>query len=390
MPFDLLDGARRLRERHGDRQSFRHALLDLLFAIGSPVREQALALEFGDTLGMEVVGPAAPSLEPPLVLVVVDVEPPHLPSVSRAAGRPAAWAPELASLGGPTTAVAWAACLHALASSTSQRPWRAHYVRGPAAGVAASLGFLIGELEPEAEVVQVVTSVRAQPITGPVDLMRIDLTRSRNVWRFPACDHSYALSSDLPWATAATALSELVEGLGPEINWTLHDLHIYQADLVHLSAVLRTSAQIPKQIGGFTTLEVDANQRLMFPVNDALGGLRSLASRFAGVWGKAMHQPLHLHVLPGGLSAFTLVPSTPQPALPARAGSLSLTWHREPLIAAPPSAVLPFVVGQDEHLGPIPAGLDGRTNMVWQLPPLVTDDDLPGVLRALGAAVSDV
>lgn len=363
-------------------------MLDLLFAIGCPVREQALALEFGDTLSMEVVGPAAPSLEPPLVLVVVDVEPPHLASVSRAAGRAAKWAPGLASLGGAPTAVAWAATLHALASSTSQRPWRAHYVRGPAAGVASSLGMLLGEIEPEAEVIQIVPSVAESPITGPVDLMRLDLNRSRNVWRFPACDHSYALSGDLPWTAAATALSELVEEIGQDVNWTLHDLHIYQADLIHISAVLRTSAPIPSIIGGFRVLEVDANQRLMFPVNDALGGLNSLASRLAGVWGDALHQPLHLHVLPAGLRAFSLVPAAPHPTLPTRSGSLALTWQREPLIAAPPSAVLPFAIDANELLGPIPAGLDGRANMVWQLPLLHNDDDLPGLTRALTANLS--
>ncbi|MCO4759919.1 MAG: hypothetical protein KC502_00315 [Myxococcales bacterium] len=388
MPFDLMPAAQRLRSRYADKQAFRLCMFDLLFAIGTPVREQALALEFGDVLSMEVVGPAAPNLEPPLVLVVVDVEPPHLSTVTRAVGKPAAWAPGLSSLGGSASAVAWAACLHQLAGSKSQRPWRAHYLRGPAAGISGSLPFLLGELEAEAEVVHVVPSVSTEPLSGPVDLMRVDLSRSRNVWRFPACDHTYALSGDVSWADAATALPELVDSLGKGVNWTLHDLHVYQCEQIHLSAVLRTSAPIAERLGSFTAAEVDSAERLMFPVNDALGGLRSLASRMAPQWGDALHQSLHLHVLPDGLRAFSLVPGEAEPDLPERLGSLALSWQRDALSRPAKARVVPLAVGETEFLGPIPAGLAERTNAIWQVPPLRQDDELPGLMRALSSALA--
>ncbi len=394
MPFDLERAAERLRSHHGGALASRHAMLDLLFATGLPVREQAMALEFGDALSIEVAGPAAPSLAPPLVLVVVDLDPPHLAQVSQAVGAPPRWAPGLASLGGPSCAVAWAACLRALVSSPSQRPWRAHYVRGPAMGLSQTLPDLLGELEPEAEVVLVVPSVDTAPLSGASDLVRVDLTRSRNVWRFPACDHSYALSGDRPWRDAATALNELVEGLGADVNWTLHDLHIYQAHEVHISAVLRTSAPITADVEGFTAVEVDAGQRLMFPVNDALGALQSLAARMSGVWGDALHQPVHLHVLPDGVRAFALVPAvtgkqTP-PVVPSRVGSLAVDEERVPVIASPPDAVLPFAVGESERLGPVPAGVGERADVLWQFPTLREGEALAGLLRALGTQLARV
>ncbi|MSP93488.1 MAG: hypothetical protein EXR79_17135, partial [Myxococcales bacterium] len=197
MPFDLVFAARTLRARHRDALGFRQALLDFLFAAGCSVREQAVALEHGDAVCVRTTGPAAPNGEPALVLVAVDLDAPA--PVRSLGGEIPRWSESLATLGGPDIAIGWLAALRALVASTRQRPWEAIFVRGPALGTAGYLGALLEGLPPEAQIVQLAASL---PPTGPgeavntaatcFDMARLELVRSRNIWRFPACDHAYA------------------------------------------------------------------------------------------------------------------------------------------------------------------------------------------------------
>jgi len=390
MPFDLARAATRLRLQHADPLAFRHALLDYLFATGCAVGEQAVALEGGDAICVRASGPSAPSLAQPIVVVVVDLDPPHLGHVAQQTGRPAHWPAELASLGGPPVAISWLSIVHALASSTSQRPWQAIYLRGPALGLGAYVQSILDGVDKEAEIVQAVPSIshELEPRPGPWDLARVDLVRARNVWRFPACDHSYVVAVDRPWREAFGAMRAMLADLENEGAWTLHDVHLYHADAARLAAVLRTSSPVEVSRPGFMVREVAAGHRLMFPVNDVLAGLQGLAGALPDGWSEELGRPLHLHVLPDGLRAYFRVPAGASRAdLPDRAGTLSAIWQVEPLAVVPSLAVLPLAVGDTERLGPVPPGAVLQGAVVWQLPTLADNDDLTGLARAIASAV---
>ncbi len=386
MPFDLARAAARLRARHGDPFGFRHALLDLLFAAGCAVSEQAVALEHGDALCIRAAGANAQSLDNELLVVAVDLDPPHLSGVASSMERPARWPASLASLGGPTVALAWIAAVRALVNSDSSRPWRALYLRGPALGLGAYVRGVLAEVSPRTEMVQVVPSipVDSDGDGAPCDLVRLDLVRSRNVWRFPACDLSYALTGNATWADALSRLQGTIDSLGRDAAWTLHDVHLYHADEALLAAVLRTSVPLTQTPDGFTATEVDAGQRLMFPVNDALSALGPLSDKLALAWGDALLRPVHMHVLPDGLRVYAVTPvPTRAPTLPTRAGNLTASWQVEPLAIPPSLAVLPLAVSERERLGPVPPGAAAGGAVVWQFPTLVDDGELAGVTRAL-------
>lgn len=390
MPFDLARVADRLRQRHGDALGFRHALLDLLFATGTSVSEQAVALEHGDALCIRASSQATASLASELLVVAIDLDPPHLSGVAATMGRPGRWPDALASLGGPEVALAWMAAVRALVSSKTSRPWHAVYVRGPALGLGAYVRGVLTEVSPRTEMVQVVPSVPADAPgdANPCDLVRLDLTRSRNVWRFPACDLGYAITDAAPWPDALTRLNGLLGGLGAEAAWTLHDLHLYHAEETLLGAVLRSSKPLKHVPSGMTATEIDAGRRLMFPVNDALSALAHLAAELAPAWADALSRPVHLHVLPDGLRVFAVAPvARIAPLLPEQAGGLNLHWQVEPLAILPTRPVLPFAISSRERLGPIAPGALASGAVVWQFPTLKIDDDLVGLGRALGAAL---
>ncbi len=391
MPFDLAKTAARLRVCHGDPLGFRHALLDLLFAAGCGVSEQAVALEHGDALCIRAAGPNAPSLENELLVVAVDLEPPHLAGVAASFGEPSRWPKALASLGGPTVALSWVAALRALVHSGTKRPWRALYLRGPALGLGAYVRGVLSEVSPRTEMVQVVPSIptSVEGDSAPCDLVRLDLVRSRNVWRFPACDLSYAIRGNARWESGLSDLRATINSLGSDAAWTLHDVHLYHAQEASLAAVLRTSSPLSQVPDGISATEVDAGQRLMFPVNDALAALGPLSERLNSAWGDALQRPVHMHVLPDGLRIYAVTPvAAKAPTLPAKAGNLSASWQIEPLAVPPSLAVLPLSVSELERLGPVPPGAAASGAVVWQFPVLADDSELAGVSRALASILS--
>ena len=390
MPFDLERAAKALAHAHADVTLFRPALLDLLFATGTAVGEAAVALEVGDALAIRASGPSAPSLLPPRVVVAIDIEPPHLSSV-RAALGPARWPAPLASLGGPDVVIAWVAALRAMAASSSLRPWRALYFRGPAAGLAAYVEAELADLEPDADVVQIVPSVTASvdepAIAAGSDLLTLSVTRPRNVWRFPACEHTYALIGHHPWGQGLPALCRLLGAFEANTAWALHDIHHYFGERGHLSAVLRTARPIDVTAFGFTARNVDAGSRLMFPINDALAAVTSIAGRMGKGWGPSLMAPLHLHALPDGLHLDLMVPPGEAPKLPDRQGTLALQWERKPLIARSPVAVMPLAVGADETMGPLAAGVPHPIVTAWQVPAGLRTD-IAALQRALDGAIA--
>lgn len=389
MPYDLAKAAARIRKRHHDSFAFRTTMLDLLFATGCSVSEQAVALDGGDAICVRASGPAAPSLKPPLIIVAVDLDPPHLSHVAMETDRPASWPPAMASLGGPSVAVTWAAVLHALVSSTSQRPWVAIYLRGPAHGLGAYVRGILADTPADAEIVQIVPSVESQHLDGPgpFDLARLDLVRSRNVWRFPACDHTYVLSGQARWSETLSGLVSALGRLG-ETAWTLHDAHLYHAEAGRFAAVLRTSEPVEINGGGFLATEMAADQRLMFPINDTLGALTGLGPKLPTGWAAELARPLHMHVLPDGLRLYFRVPrGTAAADLPERSGTLHCHWQVEPLSVVPTLALLPLAVGSEESIGPVPPGAVVQGAVVWQTPALTDDEDLDGLSRAIVNAI---
>jgi hypothetical protein len=390
MSFDLERAAARLRSCHQDPGRLRGQLLDLLFATGAMVGESAVALGGGEALVLRAAGPAAPSLAPPLVIVAIDVEPPHHASVRHALG-PASWPPELASLGGPALAIAWVTAVRALVASPSQRPWRALFFRGPAEGLGEYVASELESIEDEATVAQIVPSAAAGvvPLAAPSDLCWLDLVRPRNVWRFPACDYSYVLTGSAAWSDALSTLTRQLAAFDGNVDWTLHDVHLYFGAGVQISAVLRTSAPISVDEPGFRAQPVEPGQRVMFPVNDALAAVASLAGRIGKGWGPGLAQPLHLHARPDGLRVAFLAPVGDSPRLAERLGSLDLHWHRSPLIVAPSAAVVKLAVDSSEQLGAVAAGVDRVGHVTWQVPTLQSDADLVGLGRALEHVIAD-
>ena len=386
MPFDLARVAAHLRTQHRDFVGFRHALLDVLFAAGCGVSEQAVALKHGDTLCIRASAPSSSEQETELVVVVVDLDPPHLTNVALAMDKPGHWPRALASLGGAASALAWVSVVHALSSSTVRRPWRALYFRGPALGLGRYVRSELAEMSPRVEKVQVVPSLSVAPVDGMAacDLVRLDLTRARNVWRFPACSHSYALSSRTPYRQSLEGLEELLGGLGEGVPWTLHDVHLYHSDDTYMTAVLRCAEPLTSVPSSFDATEVDSGRRLMFPINDALSALGDLSKRLQPSWGPALHHPVHMHVLPDGLRVFAVAPgSEKQPRLPAKAGAMAAQWQIEPLAVVANHEEEGFSVGDGEWLGPIAPGAVDSGARIWRFPSLQTEEDLTGLQRAL-------
>ncbi|HAN30892.1 MAG TPA: hypothetical protein DCQ06_04790 [Myxococcales bacterium] len=383
MPFDLTNAVTRLRQVHGTGQPLRNAMLELLFTTGLPVREQAFALSHGDVLCMETCGPAAPSLEPPRVFVLVDLIPPHLASVAKILDEPAQWAAPLQSLGGPTVAAAWTATLHSLTLDESRRPWRLLYVQGPAMGTSEAMRSLIGGVESDAELIVILPSVLEDGLTGQTSVIQLDLTRSRNVWRFPACHHSYAIDGEVPFEDEAVALNGLIEGLDSGGAWTLHDLHIYPSETIRFSAILRSAEPMDLDVQGFTQRDIAESERLMFPINDAMGVLLTLAEQLAGLWGDALRQPLHFRVLPDGARVYALIPAGTDWAsvLPERIGAISVEAQESVLSTDLQGEISALALDDSDRLGPCPAGLE--PSAVWRVPTLTSNTDLAGFARAL-------
>ena len=389
MPFDLARAATRLRDRHAQPVEFRHALLDLLFATGAAVSEQVVALEYGDALCIRAAGPAAPGTGRARLLIAVDLNPPQAGSADVREKTPPSWPAELASLGGPSVALGWLATLHALVRSAGQQPWQALYVRGPALGTAPFVRSLLDEMQEGAEIIQIAPSVvGAAAWSGAFDVVALAMTRARNVWRFPSCDQTWAVSAHVDWQDALPALRGLLGGLGDDVAWTLHELVLYPSGTSRLSAILRTSTANRPQWPGVEISALDDSPRLLFPVNDALAATTELAGRLDAHWRDALAQPLAIQVLPDGMQmTVCLDAAAAHDVLPDRAGALSLEYRREALAVAPPASLRGFALTHHDEPGPVPAGVLGGEATLWRLPSLATDAELDGVARALQQAV---
>jgi hypothetical protein len=369
MDFDLTRAARSVRQRHADPVGLRHALLDVLFASGCPVREQAIALAHGDAVCVRTSGPAAPNGERPLAVVAIDLEGPRR---SQAAVGRSPWPQAWPALGGAGVAVGWLAALHTLVGGSGQRPWQALYVRGPALGTAELLASLAGELA-GAEVVQL--AVGDGP-PEPLDFVRLELQRPRNIWRLPACDHVYALDGAPGWGQGLAALTGLLAA--PGLQWTVHDLSV-AGDRVQ--AVVRSSQPL-RAPAGLHLRDLPQGERLLFPVNDALACLPTLAARLpelqAGLGG-----PGWLSSQPDGLVLEAWSPPVADElALPDRAGVLTARWEVGQLTRRPARAV-PVARTAGEVTGTVAAGLTDVT--AWHLPRLDDDDELAAALKSLVA-----
>ena len=383
MAIDLQRAAHTVHSKHRDAFGFRFALLDLLFAAGCSVREQAVALAYGDALCVRTAGPAAPTASRRLVIFAVDLELPGLHG-GDPAGR---WPASLAALGGPSTAIAWLAALHALQTSPQQRPWELVFVRAPALGGPAFVGELM-EFEADADVVLLLPA--SESPMQPSDLLRVELSRPRNIWRFPACDHTARVCGSAPFGQAWTALRQALGALGPAAAWTLHDLKIASGEGAEFSAVLRTSVAIPP-IEGLHVATLDSDARLLFPINDALSGLALLGERLAAATAEALLQPHHAATLPDGLCLHTLIaPLQESEELGDRAGAMTVTWLAEHLTAdITPGQLLDqklLAVTAEEAQGAVLAELPVGT-AIWRTPAHLTDGDMPGLLRALNSLV---
>lgn len=378
MPFDLGLAVRSVRKRHGDADAFRNAILDLLFAAGCPVRELAVALEYGDAVCIRTSGPAAPNAEPPLLLVAIDLD---VPGGARG-GRLPAWPSHLQSLGGSEVAAGWLTALRVLLGTKRQRPWEAVLVRGPALGLQEHLATLFADLPPGTEIVQLVPGMTGaagmpqDPVTA-VDLVRLELSRPRNIWRLPACDHTYEVEVAADWSESLPQLRSFLRDQGAAMAWTLHDMDIAGG---HMQAVLRTS-QPAESAGGVQIREVTGEQRLLFPVNDALTALGHMAAHLPERLAGSVQSPPWAQALPDGLCLHAVVAPVPaELTLPERTGSMSVAWRFEPLARAAVAEVR-LALAADEPLGPVAAGVPAAT--AWHLPLLTGDEDLTALTRAL-------
>ncbi|MBM4342066.1 MAG: hypothetical protein FJ100_01620 [Deltaproteobacteria bacterium] len=379
MPFDLPRSLAKLRQRHGDPLGLRFAMLDLLFAVGSGVREQAVALPWGDALCLRSAGPPAPGDGPRLVLMVLDLE---LPGADGAdpTGR---WPAEHAHLGGPAAAAAWATALHALVGSGRQQPWELVWVRSPAMGAAEFLSALCVDLG--ATHLALLQSV-ATGTAADLDLVRVELQRPRNIWRFPTCDHTVALSGKVPFGGALPAIREVIAGLGPGAAWTLHDLKVAASDVGAVSAVLRASAP-PQPTAALQLAPVTGDLRLLFPVNDALSALHGLGERLPAAWQSALAAPIAAHTAPDGLTVHAIGPQLGADIeLAERTAQLSAAWSVEPLCRRWSGAARSLALANDARRPAVPAGLPAHAQ-VWYVPDFEDDNDAVALRRALLAAL---
>lgn len=333
MPFDLHPAIARLRHLHGEPLPFRRALLDVAFAAGCPVSEQAVALEHGDAVTLRMA--SAHDAPVRTQFVVLDLEHP---------ARGARWPAHLDSLGGPNVAQTWVVALHTLLLHAQDQPWELLYTRGPAIGVPSYVRERLGQSD--ATVLLVPCPTQPTQATA-LDGVALTVRRAENVWRLPACDWTVRVEGQ-----GEHVLRQLHDWLRalPEA-WTLHQLTL-QGE--RLSAILRTVRPVTPP-AGLTLHELSTLPPLSFPINDAL-----LA--WPTAW---LPQPLAARTLPDGLwLAGLTAPIADDAPLPEQVGALALEWQVEQ-VAREAAAALLVAVSAAESGGPAPAGLDSA---VWRLP----------------------
>ncbi len=333
MPFDLPSAANRLRHLHSDPLPFRRALLDVAFAAGCPVSEQAVALEHGDAVTLRMAS-SVPG-DPRLRCVVLDLDPP---------GHRTTWPATLDGLGGPVVAQTWAIALHTLVRHARELPWELIYTRGPAMGVPT---YVQERLQADDPTVQV-APCPSQP-SSPLALDGVSLTlrRAENVWRLPACD--WTIRVEVVGAETLPRLRAWLRTLHGA--WTLHALSLSNQ---RLTAILRTERPVvPPE--GIALHELSAPPPLAFPVNDAL-----LA--WPADW---LPSPMAARTLTDGLWLAGVTPEVADDAaLPEVVGGLTAEWQIEPIARAPTHTVH-LAVSAAEAAGPVAAS-GART--VWHLP----------------------
>jgi hypothetical protein len=332
MPFDLPQAVKRLSQLHGQPLAFRAALLDVAFAAGCPVSEQAVALEHGDAVTLRMASHSADGANG-LQLAVLDLDPP---------GGPGTWPRALDSLGGPTLVQTWAVALHALLDVAPDQPWQLLYTRGPALGVPGYVRERTGTA------VQLAPCPTQPSHTRPWDGVAVTLQRADNIWRLPACDWLAAIT--LPGDDALLRLHDWLRALPGA--WTLHQLT--QTSGGDLTAIVRADQPL-LPLPGMTLHELTAPPRLTFPVNDAL-----LA--WPSTW---LPQPLAVKTQHDGLwLAGLTVPLAEDASLPEQLGALALEWQVEP-VARDAAGQVRVAVSEKEAVGPAAAGMDGA---LWRLP----------------------
>ncbi len=379
MPFDLSRSLAKLRQRHADPLGLRFALLDLLFAVGCGVREQAIALPWGDALCLRTAGPPAPADGPRQVILALDLE---LPGPD-GADSSAHWPADRAHLGGPAASLAWATALHALVGSGRQQPWELVLVRSPAMGAAEFLSALCVDLA-------ATNLALLQPLSSgsaaDLDLVRVDLQRPRNIWRFPTCDHTVTLNGRASFGGALPAIREVIAGLGPGAAWTLHDLKVAASDPGAFSAVLRASA-LPQSTAAVQVAPTSGDLRLLFPVNDALSALHGLGERLPAAWQSALAAPIAAHTAPDGLTVHALGPQIGSDVeLSERTAQMAAAWSVEPLCRRWSGSARSFAVAANAGRPAVPAGLPAHAQ-VWYVPDFADDNDAAALRRALATAL---
>jgi hypothetical protein len=219
-----------------------------------------------------------------------------------------------------------------------------------------------------------------------LDLVRLELQRPRNIWRFPACEQTMAVhgtaGADGPWPQ----ILQLIASLGPAAAWTLHDLRIAAGDGAPFSAVLRASVMATAP-SGVALQPLAADARLLFPVNDAIAALSQLANRVPPALAAALAAPLQATALPNGLCAhFLTAPLADGVELPDAVAAMAAQWSSA-AVARPhggPSRLLSL--HDREVAGPLPAGIDAMAT-VWRVPQATDGPSLLALSRACVAAI---
>lgn len=367
----------RLLAAQADPVALRLGLLDLFFAAGQGVREQAVALSSGDALCLSTA-PAAPNHRD---TVVIDLQPPQLP------GQPTTtWPPGWRGLGGPA---ALAALVGALASAQDHAGHtRVRYVRVPALGAADYLAELLEPVADNLCVVQPVDTAAAPTaeLWGAV----ATAARPRNIWRFAACDFGLLLHARAPEGTALASLLGWLAGLPAGVITTIHDLvviplgdgHEELRVAVRSSAALEPPSATPEML--WRSAALGAEQRLLYPVGDVLAQLDPHPGP-VGVWlGDALLRPRAARTLPDGMALLAMLDRAPQTqvhdALTAgtRSAGLRWVWEVAQLAATRPDA-------QPSHAAiPVAAGVPAQARCAavrWS-----GDASAAGMLGIVGAA----
>lgn len=386
MPYDLQRGADRVRAAYDEPMALRQRMLDMLFAAGCSVSEQAVSLADGEAMALQAAGPGAERDAQPRVFLAVDVEAPGARSLTPR------WPCHLASLGGPDIAIGWLGLVRALVEAEPKTGWHAVYVRGAAVAVDGYLRSIAARLPREAALYQLLPRVAAAAVTTEehgLHVLRVTLRRAKNVWRLPSCDHAYVVEGLLPSGEVFGRLRAVLGRVGRALDWTLHDLRAASGAGAQLSAVLRTSAPVDVLDDTLRLTPLEDDSRLMFPVNDALEAIAALAEAAPASLGGLLARPIAMQVLPDGLWFDTILAGTAAQqvaGLPRHVGGMDVATRTARLCGPPPRAVLDVSGAPGGATGPVPGRLDELGATVVRMPDLGD----PQVLAQLHTAFAQV